>query len=92
MVPEPLVPPGPVTVTETVPPPLGPRGTTTFITVLEATLKEPAVEPNFTAVVFKKPVPVMTAAFPPSVGPDVGLIPVMTGAGIVGEDAQAIAL
>lgn len=85
--PEPLVPPGPVTVTDTVPPPLGPRGTTTFIAVLETTVKEAAVEPKFTAVVFKKPVPAMTAVFPPSVGPDVGLIPVTTGAGIVGEDA-----
>ena len=63
MVPEPLVPPGPVTVTETLPPPLGPQGTTTFIDVLETTVKEAAVEPKFTAVVFRKPVPVMMAVF-----------------------------
>lgn len=70
------MPPGPVTVTETVPPLLSPCGTTTFITVLEITVKGAAVEPKFAAVVFMKPMPVMTAVFPPLVGLDIGLIPV----------------
>ena len=59
-----LVPPGPVTRTKTLPPALGPGGTTAFITVLETTVNEvAAVEPKVTAVAFVKPEPLMTGVF-----------------------------
>lgn len=46
-----LVPPGPVTKTDTAPPALGPGGTIALITELETTVNEVAeVEPKVTAV------------------------------------------
>lgn len=58
-----------------------PGGTTAFITVLETTVNEVvAVEPNVTAVAFVKPVPVMTAVFPPAARPLSGLTLVVVGA------------
>jgi hypothetical protein len=70
-----------VTRTETLPPALGPGGTTTFITVLEITVNEvAAVEPKVTAVAFVKPEPLITAAFPPTAEPLVGLTVLTTGA------------
>jgi hypothetical protein len=63
-----------------VPPPLGPGGTTAFITVLETNIKEVAgVEPKVTAVAFVKPEPVMTTLVPPAVGPLVGFITLIIG-------------
>lgn len=75
-----LVPPGPVTRTETLPPALGPGGTTASITVSEATMNEvAAVEPKVTAVAFVKPEPLITAVFPPAAGPPVGFTPLTAG-------------
>jgi hypothetical protein len=82
-VPAALVPPGPVTKTETSPPALGPGGTTAFIAVLEATVNEVAgVEPKATAVALVKPEPLMTTVFPPAAGPLVGVTVLTTGAAI----------
>jgi hypothetical protein len=80
-VPAALVPLGPVTRTETLLPPIGPGGTTALITVSETTLNEvAAVKPKVTAVAFVKPKPLITAVFPPAIGPLVGLTVLTTGA------------
>lgn len=73
-----------MTRTETVPPVLGPGGTTAFIVESETTVNEVAiVEPKATAVAFVNPEPLMDTVFPPGTGPDEGLTFVMVGAGIV---------
>lgn len=73
-----------MTRTETVPPALGPGGTTAFIVESETTANEVAiVEPKATAVVFVNPEPLIDTLFPPETGPEEGLTFVMVGAGIV---------
>lgn len=75
------MPPGPVTRTETVPPALGPGGTTAFIVELETTVNEVAiVEPNATAVVFVKLAPPIDTVLPPAAGPLFGVTLLTTGA------------
>ena len=69
-----LVPPGPVTVTSTVP--AAPAGAVAVMEVALLTVKvEAAVVPNFTAVAPVKLVPVIVTEVPPVVGPEVGLTP-----------------
>lgn len=76
-----LVPLGPVTRTETVPPAPGPGGTTTFIVKLETTVNEVAtVEPKATAVVFVKLAPPIDTVLPPAAGPLLGVTLLTTGA------------
>ena len=75
------MPPGPVTRTETVPPALGPGGTTAFIVEFETTLNVVAiVEPKATVVMFVKPEPLIDTVLPPAAGPLFGVTPLMTGA------------
>jgi hypothetical protein len=74
-----LVPPTVVTVMSTVP--AGSAGEVAVIWVALSTVKlEASVEPNFTAVAFVKPVPVIVTELPPAVGPDDGLTFVTVGA------------
>jgi predicted glycosyltransferase len=49
-----------------------------------------AVEPKVTAVALLKPEPLMTTRFPPATGPEVGLIVVTVGGGIVDQENQAL--
>src|SRR5450755_4130695 len=59
-----------------------PTGDTAVIWVAEFTTKlAAAVPPKSTAVAPMNPVPVMTTLVPPLCGPDVGMKPVMFGAG-----------
>ena len=75
-----LVPPGPVTRTETVPPALGPGGTTAFIVEFETTVNAVAiVEPKATAVAFVNPEPPMDTVLPPAAGPLFGVTLLMMG-------------
>jgi hypothetical protein len=56
-------------------------GATAVICVALSTVKlDASVEPNFTAVAFVKPVPVIVTELPPAVGPDDGLTFVTVGA------------
>ena len=72
------VPPGVVTVTLSVPEPLG---EVTVIDVPELTTTDvPAVPPKLTVEPVTKPVPVMVTEVPPAVGPAVGLMDVTVGA------------
>jgi hypothetical protein len=74
------VPPGPTTVTSTVP--AAPAGAVAVIEVALTTVKvEAAVAPNFTAVAPVKLVPVMVTEVPPVVVPEFGLTPETVGAG-----------
>ena len=67
-----------VTVTSTTP--AAPAGALAVMVVGELTTKETAlVEPNLTASVPAKLVPVMVTEVPPAVGPFVGLTEVTTG-------------
>jgi hypothetical protein len=73
-----------VTRTETVPPALGPGGTTAVIVESETTVNVVAiVEPKAIAVAFVKPEPLIETVFPPETGPEEGLTFVIVGAGIV---------
>src|SRR5438445_6628508 len=66
-----LVPPAVVTVTSTVPTPVG---EVAVIWVALSTVKEPAaLLPNLTAVAPEKLVPVMVTLLPPYIGPVFGL-------------------
>ncbi len=68
------MPPGPVTVTSTVP---VPGGLTTVICVAETTSRLVAgVVPKSTSVAPVKPVPVIVTGVPPPNGPPTGLMPV----------------
>src|SRR5260370_31358742 len=72
-----LVPPAVVTVTSTVPTPVG---EVAVIWVALSTVKEPAaLLPNLTAVAPEKLVPVMVTLVPPDVGPVFGLTLVTAG-------------
>ena len=72
-------PPGPVTVTSTVP---VPAGLVTVISVGEMTERSVAgTVPKFTSVVPVKPVPVIVTAVPPNGDPFVGLMLVTAGVG-----------
>jgi hypothetical protein len=74
------MPPGPVIRTETVPPPLGPGGTTAFIALSKTTVKEVAgVEPKVIAVAFVKPKPMIDTVFPPATEPLLGFTKMMRG-------------
>lgn len=76
-----LVPPGPVTRTETVPPALGPGGTTACIVELDTTVNEVAiVEPKATAVAFVKLAPLIDTVLPPAAAPLFGVTLLRTGA------------
>ena len=76
----PLVPPGVVTVTFTVP---VPAGEVAVIWVSLLTAKPAAAkEPNVTAVAPENPVPVMITEVPPAKGPLAGLTPVTAGAAV----------
>ena len=71
-----LVPPGPVTITSTVP---DPAGAVTVIWVSDTTVKlDAAVAPNDTPVAPVNPLPVIVTTVPAA--PEVGLKPVMVGA------------
>ena len=75
------MPPGPVTRTETVPPALGPGGTTAVIVELDTTVNEVAiVEPKATAVVFVKFAPPIDTVLPPAAGPLLRVTFLMMGA------------
>jgi hypothetical protein len=66
--------------TETVPPALGPGGTTAFIVELDTTENDVAmVEPKATAVMFVKFAPPIDTVLPPAVGPLFGVMLLMTG-------------
>jgi len=71
-----LVPPGVVTVTSTVPVPVG---AVAVMPVALVTAKLAGVVPNFTALAPVKPVPVIETEVP--FGPELGLIPVTAGVG-----------
>src|SRR5436853_1689264 len=72
-----LVPPAVVTVTSTVPTPVG---EVAVIWVALSTVKEPAaLLPNLTAVAPEKLVPVMVTLLPPDDGPVFGLMLVTVG-------------
>ncbi|HEX9040945.1 MAG TPA: hypothetical protein VF838_07930, partial [Trebonia sp.] len=74
-----LVPPGPVTVTSTVP---DPAGDVTVIDVAETTLTPvPALAPNDTVSPAAKPVPLIVTTVPPAAGPLTGESPLTAGAG-----------
>ena len=74
------VPPAVVTVTSTVPLPVG---DVAVIEVAELMMKAGAFNaPNFTAVAPVKPVPVIETDVPPAAGPDVGAIDDTAGAGV----------
>jgi hypothetical protein len=73
-----LVPPGPLTVTSTVP---DPAGDVTVIDVAETTLTPvPALPPNDTVSPDAKFVPVIVTAVPPAAAPDAGETPLTAGA------------
>ncbi|HEX9040944.1 MAG TPA: hypothetical protein VF838_07925 [Trebonia sp.] len=73
-----LVPPGPVTVTSTVP---DPAGDVTVIDVAELTVTPvPALLPNDTVSPAAKPVPVTVTVVPPATGPEAGETPRTAGA------------
>ena len=83
-----LVPPAVVTVTSTVPTPVG---EVAVIWVALSTVKDPAaLLPNLTAVAPEKLVPVMVTLLPPDVGPVFGLMLVTVGAaaGARGQEHQ----
>jgi hypothetical protein len=71
-----LVPPGVVTVTSTVPVPVG---AVAVIVVAFVTAKVAAEVPKFTALAPLKPVPVIETDVP--FGPEIGLTPVTMGVG-----------
>jgi hypothetical protein len=74
------VPPGVVTVRSTRP--AAPAGAVAVICVVDSTVYELAgVEPNVTAVVPPKPVPVIVTTVPPATGPVDGLTPETVGIG-----------
>jgi hypothetical protein len=75
-----LVPPGVVTVTSTVPVPVG-EVALMFVELLTVKL-EAAVVPNFTALAPVNPVPLIATEVVPVVGPELGLTPVTAGAGM----------
>ena len=74
-----LVPPAVVTVTSTVPLPAGAM-TVMWLLVLSVTVA--SVVPNRTLVAPLRLVPLITTSLPPAVGPESGLRPVTTGAGV----------
>ena len=81
------MPPGVVTVTSTVPVPVG---ATAEMDVAETTLKDvAALAPNFTAVAPVKFVPVTVTVVPPEVDPEDGLIKVTVGTPVVPTDPWA---
>ena len=74
-----LVPPGPVTVTSTVP---DPDGEVAVIDVAELTVTPvPAFAPKATVSPAAKFVPVMVTAVPPAAAPEAGETPLTVGAG-----------
>ena len=75
-----LVPSGVVTVTSTVP---LPGGETTVIWSADTLYTAAATVPKSTAVVPVKSLPLTVTCVPPAAGPDDGLIPVTTGAGLI---------
>ena len=73
-----LVPPGPVTLTSTVP--FAWAGLVAVIWVSESTVKlVAAVAPKSTAVALQNPDPVIVTVVPPVFGPNRGDTPVTTG-------------
>ncbi|GAA2306894.1 hypothetical protein GCM10010416_18270 [Streptomyces caniferus] len=74
-----LVPPGPVTVTCTVP---EPGGAVAMICVPETTTNDADTAPNRTTDAPEKPEPDNVTDVPPPDGPDTGLTDVNTGAGV----------
>jgi hypothetical protein len=75
------MPPGVVTVMSTVP--AVPAGLVALIWLAELTVKlEAALLPKSTAVAPLRLVPVMVTTVPPMLVPEVGLMPVTTGAGV----------
>jgi hypothetical protein len=70
------MPPGPVTVTPTVP---LPAGATATIWVFVTLVIVPGVEPNVTAVAPEKCCPVIVTTVPASAGPEAGLSAVIAG-------------
>jgi predicted glycosyltransferase len=80
-----------VTKISTTPPKGGPVGTTAAISLSVTTMnKLAALEPKVTAVASLKPEPLIATRFPPATGPEVGLIVVTVGGGIVGQENQAL--
>ena len=74
-----LVPPGPVTVTSTVP---VPAGATAVIELSESTVKLAAsLEPNLTAMAPVNSLPAIVTVVPPACGPSLGVSPVTAGGG-----------
>ena len=74
------VPPAAVTLTSTVP--ADSAGEVTVIEVVELTTTPvPATVPNFTPVTPLNPVPAMATEVPPTVDPEVGVMPVTVGTG-----------
>jgi hypothetical protein len=75
------MPPGVVTVMSTVP--AVPAGLVALIWLAELTVKlEAALLPKSTAVAPLRLVPVMVTTVPPMLVPEVGLMPLTTGAGL----------
>ena len=77
-----LVPPGPVTVTSTVPPTRWelPAGDVAVIDVAETTLTPvAALPPNDTVSPDAKPVPVIVTTVPPDTVPETGVTPLTAG-------------
>ena len=94
-----LVPPGPVTVTSTVPPTFCefPAGATAEIDVAEFTVTpDAAVPPNATESPAANPDPVTVTAVPPEAGPEAGETPLTAGtpggAAYVNRSAELVAL
>ena len=79
----PLVPPGVVTVTFTLP--VEPTGAVAVIWVGVLPVMVALAPPNVTAVAPARLVPAMVTLEPPVVGPLVGLRPVTVGAGTTGS-------
>ena len=76
----PLVPPGVVTVTFTLP--VEPTGAVAVIWVGVLPVMVALEPPNVTAVAPARLVPVMVTLVPPAVGPSVGAMLLMVGAGV----------
>ena len=74
------VPPGPVTLTSTMP--VSPGGAVAVISVLLSTMNSrAAAAPKETPLALVKSVPVIVTTVPPTVGPDAGDRPLIAGAG-----------
>ena len=74
-----LVPPGPLTVTSTVPVPAGESAVSVELLATETPVA--ATDPNITVSPEAKFDPLTLTVVPPAEGPELGLIPVTVGAG-----------